>query len=123
MISQEMEDMYQLLLTIQPPGLQRNDAKNYIAFQSDVPARKRNVNGVFSRGVTFRTEDISLLERLKESGIEWEKVLPDTGRHKSTYLFRGLTRKNVQAHLDDFRKLFDDSNRLLIQLAVRSRTP
>ena len=112
MITAEMEVLYNKLHLLKPVGVERSNAKNWIAFQVRTKRGKRNVVTIRREGVSFFTEDNALLDKLSALGAPSYKIIPDEGRSKLRYRFRDLKPEIIDTNADDFRKLFAESLKL-----------
>jgi hypothetical protein len=112
MVTEKMEVLYSKLAPIAPPGVQTSRVKQWIAFQVQAPKGIRNAVTIRSEGVSFFTEDTLLLDELSKQDLKWRKLFPDKGRSRLRYRFTNLTPDLLDKHMDDFRKLFEESVRL-----------
>ncbi|RXH56247.1 hypothetical protein [Granulicella sibirica] len=108
MITPGMQAIYLKLKSVAPVAVSPGEAKDYLPFK----AGRLNIAGVYSDGTSFSTDDERLLDHLRSVGITFSKVPSDKPRDKFRYKFAELKPADVDAHLDSFKKLFEDSVRL-----------
>jgi len=112
MVTAKMEALYEKLLPMSPAGLQISHRKDWITFQTLASKRIRNAVTIKSEGVSFFTENSSLLNELEAEGVE-SKPIADEGK-KHWYRFTNLTPDLLDKYSIHFSKLFEESVRLVL---------